>query len=824
MKISPRLALLIWVWMAWWIPSASAQLIGPTITRITIRFVGPPNVSEDYIRANIRLKVGDPFTRPAADQDTVALYQTGYFFKIQILADDQAGGVGITYVVQGKPILAELKIIGNVHMSLKKVKRKVTSKVNQTLDERKLFDDAQAIKELYEKAGYQKTTVEVQPPVIDEAAGRGSATIVIHESPKVKIKNIVFDNVGTNFTQRALRKVLKNTRRRWTFSWLTGSGVLKEDGFDEDKDTLVDFYQNNGFIDFAIMDVNKEYINPKWMVLHIKVAEGKQYKVGAVDIKGNTIYTTNDFLNGFKTNKMAFRLKEQPGAVFKPTDFSADEQTMRDMYGLQGYLDSQQRGSTLIEATHSANPTTGTMDLSYEIHEGDKNYIEKVIIKGNVKTKDRVLRRELAVYPGEVYDMVRVKVSKARLEGMDYFSKVDTQAQDSDVPNAKDLVVGVEEKSTGSFTLGAGFSTVESIVGTVEIRQGNFDLFNAPTFTGAGQKLQLRLSIGTLLQDYDLNFIEPWFLGKRLIFNVDLFHRDLYYNALNNDYNETFDGGTVSLTKALFGLQALKGTVSYTLQNVHVSIPEGYQTFFTTNYTPSPNSIYNTPYTWPPTVSTNIAAERGTYFEAVAAVSLEYDTRNSLRLPDAGQDSSIKLSVATPPGDVEFYKVELRTGWYFKGFATNHVFEVEAKAGWISPLGNTSRIPIFDRYFLGGMYSLRGYRYEMVGPLDNLGEALGGDTDWFISAEYSIPLLHNSNMIRYAFFYDIGNVYPGSLSFRPAPGDLPYNDDVGVGLRIVLPIGGGTPLRLDYGVPIEHGPTASKYGKFQFGVGYSRQF
>ncbi len=818
MKIFPRLALIIWVWMVWWVPSASAQLIGPTITQISIRFVGPPNVSEDFIRANIRLKAGEPFTRPAADQDTVTLYQTGYFFKIQILADDHAGGVSLTYVVQGKPILADLKIIGNVHMSLKKVKKKVTSKVNQTLDERKLFDDALSIKELYEKAGYEKTTVEVLPPVVDEAAGRGSATIVIHESAKVKIKNVVFENVGTNFTQHALRKVLKNTRRRWMFSWLTGSGVLKEDGFDEDKDTLVDFYQNNGFIDFAIMDVNKEYINPKWMVLHIKVSEGKQYKVGTVDIKGNTIFTTNDFFHGTNINKIMMKLKEQPGAIFKPTDFSADEQTMRDMYGSKGYLDSQQRGTTLIEATHSANPITGTMDLAYDIHEGDKNYIERVIIKGNVKTKDRVLRRELAVFPGEVYDMVRVKISKQRLEGMDYFSKVDAQAQDSDVPNAKDLVVGVEEKSTGSFTLGAGFSTVESIVGTVEVRQGNFDLFNSPTFTGAGQKLQLRLSIGTLLQDYDLNFIEPWFLGKRLIFSVDLFHREVYYNALHDDYVETFDGGTVSLTKALFGLQALKGTVSYTLQNVHVSIPSGYETFPTTDYSTG------VPVVTPPQVSTNIMAERGTYFESIPAVALEYDTRNNLRMADSGQDSSIKISAATPPGDVEFYKVEMRTDWYFKGFGKGHIFEVVGKAGWVTPWGNTTHIPIFDRYFLGGMYSLRGYRYETVGPLDDMGEALGGDTDWFASAEYSIPLLRNSNMIRYAFFYDIGNVYPGSLSFKPAPGDQFYNDDVGIGLRIVLPIGGGTPLRLDYGVPIEHGPTASRFGKFQFGIGYSRQF
>jgi len=824
MKNASRLALLVWVWLAAWLPSASAQLIGPTVTKVSIRFVGPPNVSEDFIRANIRIRVGEPFTRAAADEDTAALYQTGYFFKIQVTAEDNAGGVEVTYIVQGKPILTDIKIVGNDKMSLKKIKKKVTSKAGQPLDERKLFDDAQAIKELYEKAGYEKTTVEVLPPVVDEAAGRGTATILIHETPKVKIKDIVFVNVSTNFTQRALRKVLKNTKRRWMFSWLTGTGVLKEDEFEEDKDSLVEFYQNKGFIDFEIKDIKKDYISPKWMILRIYVSEGRQYKVGTVDFKGNKIFTTNDFLKGVKINKMLMRLKDVPGAIFKPSEFSADQQTMRDMYGAKGYLDPENHGTTVIQATHSANPSTGTMDLSYDIQEGEKCYVERIIIKGNVKTKDQVLRRELDVYPGAVYDMVRVKISKQKLEGMDYFNKVDTQAQDSDVPDHKDLVVGVEEKNTGSFTIGAGFSTVESIVGTVEVRQGNFDLFNPPTFTGAGQKLQLRLSIGTLLQDYDLNFIEPWFLGKRLIFGIDLFHRLVYYNALHGDYNETFDGGTLSLTKALFGSPFFKGTINYTMENVHVGISRGYEPYTTTNDFGTTGGLYDAETYNGPQVSTNILAERGTYLISKVGTSLEYDTRNSLRLPDAGQDTALSAQVATPPGDTEFYKVELRTGWYFKGFGSNQVLEITGRTGVVSPWGNSSHIPIFERYFLGGMYSLRGYRYETVGPLDNLGEALGGDTFWFGSIEYSIPLLRNSSLLRYALFYDIGNVYSNPFSFDPGPGRQFYNDDVGFGLRIVLPIGGGTPLRLDYGVPITHGPNASKLGKFQFGIGYSRQF
>ena len=529
--------------------SAQGQAFAPRVHQILIRHIGPPAVSDEFIRANIRTKVGEPFARPTVDEDIKNLYATGYFFKIQVGEESTSDGMDLTYALQGKPILTDIKIVGNKKMKLKKLQKKITSKVGQPLDERKLFEDAQEMQKVYEKGGYQKTTVVAQPPVIDELAGRGSVTFLIHETPKVRIKDVVFVNASA-FKQKQLRKAIK-TRRRWMFSWLTGSGVLKEDEFEDDKDTLVEFYQNDGYIDFAIQDIKFDYVTPAKMNIRFIVSEGRQYKVGSLDIKGNTLFSTNDFLKGVSSGTGRMKLEMTPGKIFKPAAFTRDTDTLRDLYGSRGYLDREQGGTTAVTATRTPNPTTGTIDISYDIEEGEKCYIEKIEIKGNTKTKDRVLRRELAVYPGEVYDMVRVKISKSRLDQLGYFSKVDTQAQDTDVPNRKDLVIGVEEKSTGNFTVGAGFSSVESLVGFVELKQGDFDLFNPPTFTGAGQKFQIRASIGTELQDYEVSFTEPWFLGKRLIFNVDLFHRNVYYASANNEYDETFDGGTLSLTKAL---------------------------------------------------------------------------------------------------------------------------------------------------------------------------------------------------------------------------------------------------------------------------------
>ena len=792
----------------------------PRVHSISIRHVGPPAVSDEFIRANIRTKVGEAFSRSTVDEDIKNLYATGYFFTIRVGEGNTVDGVDLTYVVQGKPILADIKIVGNKRMSLKKLKKKLTSKINQPLDERKLFEDAQEMQKLYEKAGYQKTTVVAEPPVIDEMAGRGSVTFRIHETPKVKIKDIVFVNAH-DFPQKKLRKVLK-TRRRWMFSWLTGSGVLKEDEFEDDKDKLVEFYQNEGYIDFAIQDIKFDYVSPTWMIIRFVVSEGRQYKVGTVDIKGNKLFTTNDFFKGVSVGQTRVKLKLIPGAIFKPAVFAEDTDTMRDIYGSRGYLESEQGGTTRITATRTPNPTTGTIDLAYDIEEGEKCYIEKIEIKGNTKTKDKVLRRELAVYPGEVYNMVAVKVSKSRLEQMGYFEKVDTQAADTDVPNRKDLVVGVEEKGTGNVTVGAGFDSIESIVGFIELKQGNFDLFNPPTFTGAGQKFQIRASVGTLLQDYEVSFVEPWFLGKRLAFGVDLFHRDVYYNSLNNMYTETFDGGTLSLTKAL-GSQRLKGTISYTFEDAHVAINSGFYTNITTNYSGAPGGLYNNNSLTYPNISTNIYDERGTYLVSQLELGLAYDTRNNLQLADHGTLTQLTADVATSPGNTDFYKLELRSSWFFKGFGKGHILEVGGRSGVVSTYGDSEHVPIFERWFLGGLYSLRGYRYQTVGPEDQYGEPLGGNTYFFGYAEYSIPVI---KMVRFAMFYDVGNVFSAPYSFDPGPGRGLLDDDAGVGLIITLPIGGGagTPLRIDYAIPIQHDPSLGSTGRVQVGVGFQRNF
>jgi outer membrane protein insertion porin family len=773
------------------------------VKTVELKQVGPQSVSEPLIRANVRVKAGDNFSRVAVDDDVRNLYNTGYFYNIRIVEEPTVDGIILTYVLVAKPRVTDIKYVGNVKYDAGDLKKITKSKVGEPLDERKLFADAQEIKKKYQNAGLSRTLVEYKIANLDENSGRGQIVFEITEAPKVRVVDVVFDGAQA-FPQKKLRKALK-TRRWWSFSWLTQSGRIKDDVLEDDKDKLAEFYREKGYIDFELKEVKQEFLTPKRMILHFVISEGRQYKVGAVSFKGATLFNTNDLAKPFKM---------RVGEIFTPSGLAADRESAEDYYGSRGYIDAR------VFPRKNANIDTGTMDLVYEITEGDKATIEKIEIKGNVKTKDKVIRRELAVSPGETFDMVRVKRSKTRLQQMGFFERVDARPEETDVPNRKNLVVGVEEKNTGNFTIGAGFSSVDALVGFVEVSQGNFDLMHPPTFTGAGQKFRLRASVGTVRQDYQISFVEPWFLDKKLALSVDLYYRELgFYSDL---FDERRAGAKFALTRAL-GSDFLIGSVSYTVESVGILDVDR----------DSPTTILNT---------------EGNHLLNRFGASIAYDTRNNALLPDRGQRTELVGEVVA--GDANLYKLEAKTAWFFPGFFEGHVLEVGLKAGvaeafddfgddpaprhsytTIDPITGVRKfhrgprnlpkngVPFFERYFLGGAYSLRGFRYRDVSPQEagirGVGrEPVGGNSYYMAYSEYSLPIIER---VRIAAFADMGNVYYKSYDFRLNE----FNADVGMGIRLNLPIG---PLRFDYGIPIHDSNDLGGGGRFNFTVGYTREF
>jgi outer membrane protein insertion porin family len=804
----------------------TAQISSLKISKIVIKHIGPQSVSDDLIRANIRVKPGDPYLRAAIDEDVRTLYATGQFYDIRVTDDVAADGVTLTYVLQGNPRLVAIKFQGNKKYRDAKLLKKMTSKVNEPLNERKLFTDSQEIEKMYQKAGYPGTTAKYSIG-IDESTGRATATFTITESLKVRIKEVDF--VGAQaFSQRQLRKVIK-TRKHWMFSWITSSGVFKDEPFEDDKEKLAEFYRNKGYIDFEIKDVQFEHPTPRTLVIRILVYEGRQYKVGSVKFTGNKLFSTADIAAGIrraqpqgvvkKTKLGPNGLVMDAGDTFTPDGLSKDMQAISDFYGAKGYIGVLPY-SRSFTVERIPNTDTGTMDLEFQIDEGQKNYIEKIEIRGNTKTKDRVIRRELAVSPGEPFDMVRVKLSQARLENLQYFEKVDAKPETTDIPNHPNLVIGVDEKNTGNLTMGAGFSSVDSVVAFTEISQGNFDLLNPPNFTGGGQKFRLRVQLGTQRQDYEVFFTEPWFLGRKLRLDVNLYRHDLSFESIENLYDEVQTGGRIGLTRAL-GSDFLIGGVGYTLQDEGILF---------NSRTVRTNEFGHVPVVGQRNIPNALLEEGGYNLISKLDFSLAYETRNSVTLPNKGQRTEIDAILAGPfPGDRDYYKLELKSAWYFKGFFPGHVLELVGETGVAGSYGSTADVPFYDRYYLGGPDSLRGFRFRSVSPRERplfpaegaSREPIGGDTYWFGSAEYSVPIIQSDKErgvgLRFAVFYDIGNVMldPYSYDFSN------YLDNWGLGLRLNLPIG---PLRLDYGIPIHHDRFNSGSGQFQFGVGYTRQF
>ena len=399
------------------------------------------------------------------------------------------------------------------------------------------------------------------------------------------------------------------------------------------------------------------------------------------------------------------------GSIFTPDGLNKDMTALEDFYGSQGYIDVQ-RGQSL-SADHVPNVDTGTMDLEFHVDEGQKVHVEQINIRGNIKTKDKVIRRELAIAPGEVFDMVRVKTSKQRLEGLDYFDKVDLQPEPMDppIPGRKNLNVNVEEKDTGKFTLGAGINSDAGLVGFAEISQGNFDLFHPPYFTGGGQKVRLLIQLGTERQDYELAFIEPWFLNRKLALGVYLYRHQMDYESPNNIYNETRTGTRLSLTRAL-GSDFLIGSVSYTVEDVGIRLNNGWHDT-QEGRDPVPPGMASR-VNQAKCAKRHFGPDRRPFFQRLGA-SLAYDTRNSNKLPNHGQRTEIDPEFDL--GDTTYYKVEAKTEWYFPGLFKGHVLEVMGRAGIADSLSGGD-VPIYDRYYLGGLYSLRGFKFRNIGPRD----------------------------------------------------------------------------------------------------------
>ncbi len=757
------------------------------IRSIDVEYTGPATVAKERILAQMRTAVGQPYSDAVVENDIRQLYSTGVLRNVRIFAQPEGDGVRVIVAVQTRSIVREIEVEGTHKIAAKRVRKDLGIKINAPVNEEDLEKGRQKILETYKARGFNEVTVQYRVDPIDESHGTARVIVSVDEGVKGAVKRVEFEG-NQHFSEKVLRKQMK-VRGQTMFAFIDKSGRLDEVQLQQDLDAIKEFYQNHGYIDVEVKDLREEHQNGP-IVIKIAIVEGVQYHVNKLSFSGYHLTTEE---------KIRAVLKMKEGKVYSPKGLHDDAKALADAYGVGGYVD-------LVVLPEGSPAGPARIDVHYKIEEGDRAFVERVNIIGNTRTKDKVIRREVLVAPGDVFNTVRVDLSKKRLDNLGYFGKVETYPEDTGVPGRKDLTIQVEEKRTGSLSFGGGFSTVDSLVVFAELTQGNFDITNWPGLTGGGQKFRIRAQVGTERKDFILALTEPYFLDRRISLGGQAFFTEADY--LSSEYDQRNYGISFELRKPIFSF--MYGSLGYRLENVQ---------------------LYNVAANAGP----EITAEEGTTTNSEVLGSLVFDKRDNPLLSRKGTRITLSPYVAGGPlgGDVNVYGWDLEGAQYFhlpgdlillfngeaavvnvwKGAETRTVL---TDTGAKDSMGNeiftstiVSSVPIFDRLFLGGSNNLRGFAFRDVGPRDASGEPIGGNSMARATVELTFPIIEKA---RGALFYDTGFVNADAYDF----GTDNIASDVGFGIRLDLPVG---PLRIDYGIPIQKDGRSGS-GHFNFNVGY----
>ncbi len=756
------------------------------IAAVEIQFDGFQPVSDEYVAGHIQLREGMAVDPALVDQSVRALYNTGHFEDVRIdVAGVDGGQVKLQVKLVPKYTIGRIVFEGNEALSDSRLSTKAELETRASLDEYEVKEAADRIAEYYVKKGYADAEVEYR---IERDLETGYATVffAVMEQGKVRITKIEFEG-NSAFKDDKLRKVLKTKKNNW-LSWITGDGKFDEVKFKEDLDLLRVFYSNEGYLDVEIEEdaVAIDFISRKKIRISIPVREGQRYFVGSMSVEDATIFTVEELLSVVKI---------ETGDVFSPEAVDAAASAVGEYFTSRGYLE------TRVRAERVSNMETRRIDLVFRVWESGKFYVESIQVEGNTKSKSKVIVRELALRPGDVFDLTKMDVSERRLRNTQFFQEVRLNPESTNIPGRRDLGVVVEEGRTGSLSFGAGFGSVESVVLYAEMRQSNFDLFNWRNgFQGDGQKFRIRGSLGSSSNQILVSFEEPWLFEQRLAFGVELFRTESDYNS--SDYDELRTGFELYLRRRLFEL--VEARASYRLEEVEIMDVARNNSLPRAGDGSTPNDG----------VADVFQAAEGVELVSKAGLTFLRDTRDSLLFTRKGNRTTLANEWAGLGGDVDYYKFEGRTAHFIPTFDLyEQSLSIIGRLGTVIPYGGSDNVPFYDRFYLGGPDNLRGYDYRDIGPRDpdDPNESVGGNSYGMLSLEYTFRL---AEPLGLAVFYDAGFVNQEENEFDVSN----YADNWGVGARILML---GSPLKLDLGFPMttpdEVDDTSSQF-HFSFGT------
>jgi len=717
---------------------------------IEVRIKGNNRIEEDAIRRVLKVKPGDVLNPKDISDETKTIYKMGYFDDIRVEAQSAPEGKILIFTVTEKPTVRSVLVDGNTWVyEDDEIKEEITLRKGSILNINIIQNDMRRIEELYKEKNYHN--VKISFKVYPKKNNQADIEYVIEEGDKFQIKKITFEG-NSAFTSSKLKRLM-GTSEKGLLSFITSSGDLNQEQLTQDVAKLTAFYQNNGYVQARVGEPEVIF-EEDGIVVNVRLVEGPQFKVGTIRMAGDLIVAEEQLLATLKI------LDEE---YYNRDTLRQDVIELTDLYSDEGYAYAD------IAPRIDEDPEKLVVNITFDINKGKQVYFEEIVISGNSKTRDKVIRRQLKVYEQELYSGRRLKRSVRNLYRLDFFEDVKVNTIKGSADDKMRLRIDVTEKRTGAFSFGAGYGNVENLFLTASISEKN--LF------GRGQVLALKGQLGTKTQRYTLSFTEPWFLDIPLSAGADLYNWSYDFST----YDKDSIGGKLRLGYPLFDYTRGNLTYTYDIADIHNVEDDA---------------------------SKSIQNDTGENIKSSITARVRYDSRDNLFHPTGGSMQSLSYEFAGLGGNVGFNKIIGETGWYFP-LVWQTVGVLHGKAGYVKELEGKT-LPDYEKFYMVGIDTLRGFERDDLSPRDADGNEIGGNKFVQFNVELRFPLAPAAGAYGVAFF-DTGDIYANDEDV-----DLTnLRESAGLGVRWLSPMG---PVRLEYGWILDPKPTDSASGNWEFSM------
>ncbi len=749
-------------------PARAEEASEPVVE--AIRVEGNRRVEVDAVKAAISQKAGEPLDLKKVDEDIRSVMKLGFFSDVQVAQEGDPNRPVLVFRVTEKPAIREIKVEGADEISAEDLVKEASDlKPYSILDLNQVRKAQKKIQEKYVEKGFY--LAEVSWRLDPQPDNQVNVVFLVNEHAKVQVRQV--NILGNAHVPKDEITPYMQTQEGGFLSFLSSAGTYKEEAFQRDLQAIQFIYGDKGYL-YAKVGKPSVQMSPdkRWIYISLHVEEGEQYRAGKIDFSGELLD---------QTPLLQKIVQVKPGMVFARSKVAKDIQNMQDVYKDMGYAYVNVNPVTNVHAD------TRTIDLTYDVQPGQKVYFERIDIVGNAKTRDKVIRRELRVYEGELYSGSGINLSKQRVNALGFFDKVEITTKKGSGDDKIVATVEVKERSTGTFQVGAGYSSYENFILTGQISQNNF--------FGWGQTLSLQVQYSSIRQLGQIQFVEPYFLDTRWTFAVDLYATEGIYST----FVRQAMGGALTWGYELSGLSRWWNWAK-NLDDMRI---------FAT-YTNEFVSV--TP------ISTDILLANRYRSGTTSALRLswQWDKRNDRLFPTAGYYESASAEFAPPalaPNKLFgsqvnlFTRYTLESRYYYPLFA-GIVARFKLTAGYIRNWDDEHPVPVSELYYLGGINSVRGYQLLSISPQVLAGFtprpdsqltpiAVGGTKQIILNSELEFPIVEKVG-VRGVVFFDAGNTFAAGQWSDPTVG-LSLYKSIGVGLRWISPIG---PLRFEWGFPL----------------------